>query len=115
MHDWDLTLRATQGAACVFRPSRSLVPQHRDHLDGVSGRSEATFCFRVGLLVSEDGRPARAMGSRGAPGQGVFGASVFRREGPFRAIRWVAWRMRSQMASAVVGSARYSCQCLGSS
>src|SRR5690606_29567548 len=91
---------------CVFRPSRSLVPQHRDHLGRVSSRSEATFCFRVWSPCQWDGRPAWARGSRGAPGQGVFGPSGFRREGPFRVIRWAAWRTRSQMASAVVGSAR---------
>ena len=69
---------------------------------GAKRRSVSGF----GLLVSGDGRPAWARGSRGAPGQGVFGPSGFRREGPFRVIRWAAWRTRSQMASAVVGSAR---------
>jgi hypothetical protein len=38
----------------------------------------------------------------------------FRREGPFSTSRWARLRTRSQMASATVGSARYSCQCFGS-
>ena len=37
---------------------------------------------------------------------GYLVSGSFRLEGPFSASRWAGWRSRSQMASAVVGSAR---------
>ena len=43
-------------------------------------------------------------------GQSVVGGVSFRREGPDSMIRWALWRARSQMASAMVGSPRWSCQ-----
>src|SRR5690606_41210975 len=42
-------------------------------------------------------------------------AFSFRREGPFKWSLWHRWRMRSQIASARVGSPMYSCHAVGGS
>jgi len=65
------------------------------------------------IVITRIGHRDRSEATR--VGQSGFFVSVFLREGPKRVIRWALWSTRSQIASAKVGSPRWSCQRLGSS
>jgi len=100
------TKSAEWGINCAFRRKWPRVPAESDHAFRLKAaarwagakrrRGIAHLLFFAAVFVSAD-----------KPSKGLF---CLRIDSPFSVIVWALWTSRSRMASARVGSPRYSCQ-----